>query len=74
MLGMLADAPGHGRDRVIALYGDHVGCVPEDRPVNGNTDYLVWSGRRREAVQRDIRAEEIGGLVAGVARETTKTD
>jgi len=76
MLGKLTDADAYGSDRprIVAMYGDHVGCVPEDRPVNGNTEYIVWSDTNRQAVSQNIHAETLGGLMTRLSVESQKTD
>ncbi|MBG0791253.1 MAG: LTA synthase family protein [Desulfovibrionaceae bacterium] len=67
MLGRLAvDRTKNSRPRVVAMYGDHVGCVPENRCPEPDTDYLVWSGLEAGAAREDIEAEKIGQVVLEV--------
>ncbi|AMK11035.1 LTA synthase family protein [Pseudodesulfovibrio indicus] len=67
MLGRLAaDRTGDSRPRVVAMYGDHVGCVPENRCPEPDTDYLVWSDSEAGTSRREIKAEEIGRVVLEV--------
>jgi hypothetical protein len=61
MLGRLAAQAGTGeRPLVLGAYGDHVGCVPDGRLKDSNTDYLVWPGAGKT---RTIRAEDLGGML-----------
>lgn len=60
---------GNGRPRVVAMYGDHVGCVPQERCLSNETDYLVWSSCATGPRQRDVKAEQIGEAVLMACRD-----
>jgi phosphoglycerol transferase MdoB-like AlkP superfamily enzyme len=56
------------RPRVLAVYGDHVGCIPENRCDSVETDYVVWvddAGRNR---RQDIGAENLGEILLNACR------
>lgn len=75
MLGRLAaERTENSRPRVVAMFGDHVGCVPENRCPAPDTDYLVWSGPEAGTARENIKAEEIGRLVLEVSMKATKSD